>query len=186
MQPGDVAGSCERYVAQLSDPPRPCRHDRDLGGQGDGLREVVSDEQNRHLGFFPDPQELALELEPRLGVERAERLVHHDELGLIDERAGDVCALPHPARELVRESVVEAGQPDLVDPVADALQTLAARLVRHLERKANVVAQGSPREQVVLLCDIADAAVASTHGGALEDDRPQRGVVEPCDKIEQG
>ena len=42
-------------------------------------------------------------------VERADRLVAHDELGLHRERARDADALPLPARELVRVAVIAVG-----------------------------------------------------------------------------
>ena len=50
---------------------------------------------------LPDAQELEIHLLARERVERAERLVHQDELRIVDERARDRGALLHAAGELV-------------------------------------------------------------------------------------
>ena len=63
-------------------------------------------------------QQLVLHQLAGLHVERAEGLVHQQDLGLVDQRLGHRDALAHAAGELVRVAVLEAGQPDPVDPVA--------------------------------------------------------------------
>jgi hypothetical protein len=52
------------------------------------------------IGFAPHPQQLVAHQEPRLLVERAERLVEQDEPRLHHERARDAHALAHAAGKL--------------------------------------------------------------------------------------
>ena len=49
-----------------------------------------------------EAQQILLELAPRLLVDRRERLVHQQHLGVDRERAREPDALAHAARELVR------------------------------------------------------------------------------------
>src|SRR5437899_4440159 len=62
-------------------------------GESDRLAQVVSDEDDRLARSIPQLEELILQEQSRLGVERAERLVHQDDLGVVHERADDVRAL---------------------------------------------------------------------------------------------
>ena len=57
---------------------------------------------------FPHAQQQLLHHQPRLRVERAERLVHQEQLRLADPRAGERDSLLHAARELVRVMLFEA------------------------------------------------------------------------------
>src|SRR2546426_11931710 len=59
-------------------------------GESDRLAQVVSDEDDRLARSIPQLEELILQEQSRLGVERAERLVHQDDLGGVHERADDV------------------------------------------------------------------------------------------------
>ena len=54
----------------------------------------------------------APQLLAREGIERAERLVEHQQVGLVDQRAAEVGALLHAARELPGELGAEALEPD--------------------------------------------------------------------------
>ena len=53
-------------------------------------------------------------------VERRERLVHQQHVGLDDERARDADALAHAAGELARQRALEAGQADQLDGLLGA------------------------------------------------------------------
>ena len=58
----------------------------------------------------PDPLELVVEDVAGHGVERAERLVHEQHVGVLRERAGERDALAHAAGELVGPLLREAGE----------------------------------------------------------------------------
>ena len=57
---------------------------------------------DRLLVVLPDPEQELLHLGAGLAVERAEGLVHQQDLGIVGERAGDRDALHHAAGELLR------------------------------------------------------------------------------------
>src|SRR5262249_61421450 len=77
-------------------PPRPRRHDRDLVGEQDRLGDRVRDEQDRFAPRFPDPQELKAHLLARERVERAERLVHHEQARVGQQRPAKGAPPPPP------------------------------------------------------------------------------------------
>jgi hypothetical protein len=68
----------------------------------------VGDEQAGLLQLMLDLQHLVAEQQARLLVERAERLVHQQDLRLGGERARDRDALAHAAGKLGRIALLEA------------------------------------------------------------------------------
>ena len=94
-------------------PPRPLRHGDHVIGNEDRLTDVVRDEQDRRLEMRPQPQQQFLHQEPRLVVERAERLVHEQDVRLVDQRARDLDTLLQAARKLVRVVALKAFEADL-------------------------------------------------------------------------
>ena len=88
--------------------PRP--HDADAVGEIAGLLQIVGDQQHgrpqlRSTVLHDRPQFLAGEL-----VERAERLVEHQKLRIVDQRAAQRGALQHAAGELPGMLVAEAAR----------------------------------------------------------------------------
>ena len=79
----------------------------------DRLLEIVGDEEDRRLRRARDFEHLVLQALARHRVERAERLVHHQRVGLLREAAGDLQPLLHAARHLRRVllRVSERGRP---------------------------------------------------------------------------
>src|SRR5213595_1356918 len=104
--------------------------------------QVVSDEDDRLARSIPQLEELILQEQSRLGVERAERLVHQDDLGVVHERADDVRALAHPPRQLVWIVILEAGEAHALDEGGRAGAPLAPRDATDLQRELHVLAQG--------------------------------------------
>src|ERR1700730_15672648 len=80
------------------DAPGPRAHHDDAVGEEDGLVDLVGNEEHRLAGLVPDLEQLLLHELARLGIERGERLVHEQDLGVGGERAGQVTALLHAAR----------------------------------------------------------------------------------------
>ena len=93
---------------RLVDPPleddaaRARRQDDDAVGEHQRLPDAVGDEDDRLAARRPDAQQLVLHLDARQLVERAERLVHQQDLRIERERAGDGDALLHAAGQLGR------------------------------------------------------------------------------------
>ena len=63
-------------------------------------------------GARPDLQEFVLQLFARQRIERAERLVHQQDIGIVGKHAGDRDPLLHSAGKLVRIAVGKALEPD--------------------------------------------------------------------------
>ena len=72
-----------------------------------------------------DLQDEVLEVGAGLRVDRGERLVHEQQLGLVGQRAGDGDALLHAAGELPRVAVADVGQPDRRERLLDPRLALA-------------------------------------------------------------
>ena len=113
----------------------------------DRLFEIVGDEDDGDLLFGRELQDLVLQALPRHGVERAERLVHQQELGLLRQAARDLHALLHAAGKLAGELILGVAEPhlgqQLVDrprPAAPVGMPRASRLSATLPR---TVRQGS-------------------------------------------
>ncbi len=90
----------------------PNRHDADPVGERYRLGDVVGHEHDGLAGALPDLQQHRMHAPPRQGVERSERLVHQQHLGLDRERARDLQALAHSARELGGEFRAVGIEPD--------------------------------------------------------------------------
>src|SRR6266542_2969610 len=71
-------------------------------GQQRVLPDIVGDEHERRPGLGPHALDLDLQRFPRLGVERAERLVGQQDVGRARQCARQGGPLPHASRELVR------------------------------------------------------------------------------------
>ena len=77
----------------------PGRHHEHPVAEQDRLLEAVGDEQHGAPVGLPQLEQLVLQDLAHLGVERGERLVHQQDLGLDGERPGDGDALLHAARQ---------------------------------------------------------------------------------------
>ena len=68
----------------------------------------------------PELQQLGIEVVADDLVERAERLVHQQQVGIEGQRAGDRGALLHAARQLPGKFLLEAGEVDQLHRALDA------------------------------------------------------------------
>ena len=107
--------------------PGCARHHRDAVGQEHRLVDRVRDEDDgaplgRGTVLAPDAQELVLQDQARLRVERGERLVHQQHLGLVGHQSRERDALAHAARELMRILLLGACEADEIDVVTHALR----------------------------------------------------------------
>ena len=105
-----LRGRGRSTVDDLLDPPGAVGDDGDPVGQRDRLVDAVGDEDDRLAGRGDDLGELLLHDLAGHRVDRGERLVHQQQPGLGDERAGQADALPHAAGELARVGLLEAGR----------------------------------------------------------------------------
>ena len=77
-----------------------------------------------------DPLQLDLEALAELEVERAERLVEEEHVGLVDERPRERDALLLAAGQLVGAALLVAGQVDQLEDLAGPAPDLVARRPR--------------------------------------------------------
>ena len=116
----DVARVRDVDVDDPLDPRRPRAHHDHAVGELHGFVDVMRHEDDRLPFRLPDPQQLAAHDQPGDGIERAERLVEEEHVGIDRERARHFHALLHAARKLLRIRVLEALEPDQLDVVRDA------------------------------------------------------------------
>ena len=114
------------------------------------LLDVVrhhQDRLDRHAAFAPEVDQVGAQ---RLGgqhVERRERLVHQQHVGMHDQRAGEADALAHAAGQLLGIGGFEAVEADQVDRLQARACALVARHALRLQAELDVVVHGQPGEQ---------------------------------------
>jgi hypothetical protein len=123
------------------------------------LEHRVGNEDHRDTGFAPEAQHVVVELLPRDFVERGEGLVHQQELGLGDERAGDRDAHLHAARQFARIGLGEIGEADGAQHVHDARACRGLGDAVEPQRQVDIVVDRGPRHQRRFLEHEADIAL---------------------------
>src|SRR5918992_4573001 len=111
----EIARPRNRHLTAAHDAAGAARHHVHRVGEEYRLAQVVRDEQHRHLAGGLQVAQREPQLLAREGVERAERLVEQQDLGLVDQRAADRGALLHAARELPRMLFHEARESDRLE-----------------------------------------------------------------------
>jgi hypothetical protein len=164
--------------ALLSDPAPGLEHD-DLVAQQERLLDVVGDEHDRLPEIGLQLQQLPLQLPPDDGVDRAEGLVHEQDVRVRCERPGHAHALLLAARELAGVAAAEGR----IEP--DALEQARRRRARRASGRAgedrhgdHVVDHGAVRQEAPVLHDVADRTaqldrVALAHIAAVDEHAPR-------------
>ena len=120
---------------------------------------------------------------PGLGVERTQRLVHQDQLRIVNQRANDIGPLAHPARQFVGIVVLESVQSDLRDQIARSLPSLTLLQTSDLQRDLDIFNQGAPREEIVFLRDVTDLCRYAVDSIAAKKNTTGAGTEQPHDQI---
>src|SRR6202035_3126143 len=131
-------------------------------------------------------EQLILHVLPRLHVERAKRLVHEQDRRIDDPALGNGNALFHSTRELMREAVLEAGEPDAGDEGACTPIRLRRRYAAEIETETDVVEHATPRQQRVLLKEISGMAIDTAQLLAEDAHLALRRRQQPGGNVEQG
>src|SRR2546425_1029687 len=118
--------------------------------------------------------------------EGAERLIHQQERGIVDQGAADGHPLLHPARELAGMLRLEAGEPNQPDEVERDRAMPLDVAPEHLDRKQHVVEDVAPVQQHWSLERDADVFARAAHERLADADRPRRGRNEPGHHLQQG
>ena len=146
----------------------------------------MRDEDRRLARLVPDAEELELHRLPGLCIERAERLVEEQDLGVGRESAREVDALLHAARELARERVLEALEADELDMPLRALARFGARdRSAQLDAVDDVAQHRAPGQQARLLEDEGPIRARSGDRPSVEDQRPAGQRKETVDRVQE-
>ena len=141
-----------------ADPPGPRREQHDAVGQEHGLGDRVGDEDDGRVRGLGDPLQLQVHLVARDRVERAEGLVHEQDLGVVAQGPGDGDALAHAAGELTRERLLKALQADELAQLVGAPPALGLVDLAQQQRQADVLLDRVPGEEVGVLEDEPELA----------------------------
>ena len=109
------------------------------------------------------PPDLGAHLQPQLGVEVGQRLVHQHQRRLQHDRAGDRDALLLPAGQLAGELARVLVELDEAQRLVHPPARLGLGHPRHLQSEADVGAHRHVREERVVLEDHAEAAPLRRH-----------------------
>src|ERR1019366_8048555 len=183
----DLRGTRARQI-DIDDALRlagPVRHHQDAVGHLHRFGDVVGDQQRGLLQLLLDLQHLVAEQQPRLLVERGERLVHQQNFWLPRPRAGGRHALAHAAGEFAGITVLKAVEADHSDEMARALGALGLRHADQLEREGDIVDHRAPGKGGFLLEHHADRLVRAGNGFAGDADHALMMAEQPADHVEQ-
>ena len=165
--------------------PGPRRHDHHAVGERDRLLQIVGHEQHRLAVGVPQfQQEIAHDL-AGLGIERPERLVHQQYLGIADQDLREADALALAARQHVRIAVAERAEPDRRQPALRALQRHRPRRALDLEADGDIVDRGLPGKQRIGLKQIAGIAVEPGQRLVENPHRARGRLQQPGGDVEQ-
>ena len=145
----------------------------------------MRDQQYRLASFALDTLQLHVHLFARHGVERAKRLVHQHDLGIMHQRAADRSALLHATGQLPRQLVFEPFEADRLQKFASTRQVLVARQALHVDRKHDVAEHSTPRQQHRTLKDDADVSMRLRHGHTFNLDFAGRGRQQAGDHLQE-
>ncbi len=111
------------------------------------LVQIVGDEHDRLAQVALQADQLVLHVTPDQRIQRAERLVHQQDLRVGAERSRQTDPLLHAARELVRPHALVALQPDDVDPPGGVFQPFLLRHASDPQAVRDVLDHIAVREQ---------------------------------------
>ena len=142
-------------------------HDQDPVAQLERLGEVVGDEHHRLADLLVQADDLVLHVAADQGVERGERLVEEQDVGVGGQRARQADALLHATGELVGVGALVAGQADQVDHLLRPVASCAAVVAADLEAEADVVEDLAVGQQAEVLEHHADPLAPQVAQGLL-------------------
>ena len=113
-------------------------------------------DEDRRLAQLPlQPPDLVLHVPPDQRVERGERLVEQQDLGIVGQGPGQPHPLLHAAAQLVGVGVAQAAEADQLQHLAGPLEPAGLVLALHLQAEGDVVEEAAVGEQAEVLEDHA-------------------------------
>src|SRR5919201_2526130 len=181
------------------EPARPRQVDRHLlpdapGTRGENddavaevhrLLDVVGDENDGLACTGPEAHYFFLHRLTGLRIERAERLVHQQHLGIEGQHARERHALLHAAGELRRIVIAEIGEAGHLELALHYRLDLGAGHALRLEPPGDVAGHGLPREERELLEHHAAVGSRAAHVAPVDADRAAVGGNEAAHDVEE-
>src|SRR3989344_2748539 len=146
----------------------------------------MRDHEHRLVGLLPDAHQFLLDHAAGQRVERAERLVHQQQLQLNRKRARDTNALAHATGELGRFTVFGALKPDKTEIAVCMRQHLRLVPLRpaRLYREGDVLECRLPRQQAVVLKDHTAVERGPGNFAPVHNHCARARLVEPGENIQ--
>ncbi len=188
VQRGAVAGPVERHPELGAERGVRAGPERDDAvGEEDRLVDVIGDQHHRLPLRLPDRGDLVLELGAGQRVERRERLVEEEEVGLRRQGACHGDALAHAAGQLRRPAVTGVIEADEGDVAVDPRLARGAALLgeERIDRERDVALDRQPRHQRIGLEHDPDARRRPVDLPAAEDDAATVGSGQSRDRRDQ-
>ncbi len=151
-------------------------HHQDAVGQQDRLVDAVGHQHDGLAGAAPDLKQRVLHRFAGQRVKRAERLVHQQQLRVVDQRAADRDALLHAAGQLARVFVLEAGEAGHGQQFAGAGAVVGLAVTEHLHRQQHVVDHRAPGRQGRCLEHHAHGGLRPRDFRAVDQDAAGAGI----------
>ena len=111
----------------------------------------MGDEHHRLVDLAPQPHDLVLHVAADQRIERRERLVEQQDVGIGGQCSGEADALLLPAAELMRAVAAHLRQPDEFECLVGFAAPCRLVDTAHLETEGDVVDQRSVRQQTEVL-----------------------------------
>jgi len=163
----------------------PGEHDHDVR-EIDSLADAVGDEQHGGLGFRSHAEQEILHLHAGELIERAERLVHQQELRAVDQGAAQRNPLLHATGELRRIGRLEPLQAHDGKQLHGALARCSSALAADFHREQHVFEHRAPRHQIALLKRDTEIRLRLGDSPAVDLDNAAGGADETAGYPEEG
>ena len=131
-------------------PPEPAEHGHPVP-EPDRLPHVVGHEEHGQPALAADPVQLLVQQVAGHRVERTERLVHEQHVGVLRERAGERYPLAHAAGELVWPLAAEPAEVHGLEEFRSPLTALGFGHALGAQRELDVARGGEPGKQASFL-----------------------------------
>ncbi|KAG0770775.1 hypothetical protein G6F22_017103 [Rhizopus arrhizus] len=124
---------------------------------------AVGHEQHRVAGFHPDPLQLHVHLVAGQRIQGAERLIHQQQLRVVDQGAADRGALSHPAGQLARIALGKFRQAAQGQQLAYLALICRHGLAGEFDRQQDIAPDVAPFQQRIALEHHAHALRRPVH-----------------------
>ncbi|OWK19607.1 hypothetical protein AJ88_40755 [Mesorhizobium amorphae CCBAU 01583] len=145
----------------------------------------MGDHDHGDVLLAPDARQFLLHADLGHGVERAQRLVEQQDLGLHGERPRNADALRHAAGKLARPGIGEFGEADERDVETRPLLGLLPGHAAHFEAEGDVAEHGQPGQQARLLEDHGALGTDAVDRLAVDCDAAAVGGLQPGKDAQQ-